>query len=92
MAIAGSGWTKAMEKSTISTTDRIEFFLSGKKAKLTRYAHHVSFTVSLQLAEKAFKEQKEFKDFDAWKEHKPKRMKIYAFGFMLWSWRICFFN
>ena len=79
--LEGSGWTQALEKGNISTNGRIESFLSGKKVKRTRYAHQVSLAVLLQLAEKAFEEQEEFKDFETWKESKTKENANLCFWF-----------
>ena len=79
--LEGSGWTQALEKGNISTTGRFESFLSGKKVKRTRYAHQVSPAVLLQLAEKAFEEQEEFKDFETWKESKTKENANLCFWF-----------
>jgi len=70
--LEGSGWIQALEKGNISTTGRIESFLSGKKVKRTRYAHQVSLAVLLKLAEEAFKEQEEIEDFEVWKDCKTK--------------------
>ena len=79
--LEGSGWTQALEKGNISTTGRIESFLSGKKVKRTRYVHQVSLAVLLQLAEKAFEEQEEFRDFETWKESKTKENANVCFWF-----------
>ena len=65
--LEGSGWTKVFEKAGISTTGRVESFLTGKKVKRTRYAHLLSLTALSQLMYTAFKESN-MSDFGHWKK------------------------
>ena len=79
--IEGSGWIQALEQANISTTGRIESFLSGKKVKRTRYAHQVCLATLIKLAEEAFEEQEEFNNFDVWRESKTKENANLCFWF-----------
>ena len=40
--LEGSGWIQAFEKANVTTTGRIESFLTGSKVKRTRYEHQLS--------------------------------------------------
>ena len=55
------------EKAGISTTGRIESFLTGKKVNRTRYAHLVSLAALSKFRKSAF-EESDVTDFDRWKK------------------------
>ena len=65
--LEGSGWIQVFEKAGVSTTGRIESFLTGKKVKRTRYAHLLSLSALSQLMYAAFEDSKK-PDFEIWRK------------------------
>ena len=63
----GFGWTNIFERAKITTTGRIESYLSGSKVKRTRYAHQVSLASLIHLSILSFQKQSIIKDFATWK-------------------------
>ena len=54
-------------KSKITSTGRIESYLSGSKVKRTRYAHQVSLASLIHLSILSFQKQGTIKDYATWK-------------------------
>ena len=63
----GSGWTDVFERAKISTTGRIESYLTGRKVKRTRYAHQVSLASLVHLSVLAFQQQNKVHNYSEWK-------------------------
>ena len=61
------GWTNIFERAKITTTGRVESYLSGSKVKWTRYAHQVSLASLIHLSILSFQKQSTIKDSATWK-------------------------
>ena len=63
----GSGWTNIFERAKITTTVRIESYLSGSKEKRTRYTHEVSLASLTHLSILSYQKQSTIKNYATWK-------------------------
>ena len=64
--LEGSGWA-VFEGARITTTGRIDSFLTGSKVKRSRYGHQVSLASLIQLSMISFEKQNEIQDYAKWK-------------------------
>ena len=65
--LSESGWTDVFERARITTTGRIDSFLSGNKVKRTRYAHQVSLASLVELSVMSFRKQNSGQNYAEWK-------------------------
>ena len=62
-----SGWTDIFERSRITTTGRIESFLSVNKVKRTRFAYKVSLASLVELSVMSCRKQNTGQNYTEWK-------------------------
>ena len=71
--LEGSGWTQIYESAGISTPGRIESFLNVSDIKRTRYAHKVTSSRLLKVAQKAHQAIVDDTSYEDWKTNLEKK-------------------
>ena len=70
--LEGSGWTKIYDYSSVSTSGRVDSFLTVTGVsgiKRSRYAHQLTLSVLVTLAREGFELQLEYSDYSQWQEN-----------------------
>ena len=90
-----SGWAKIYEYSSNSSPGKADSFLSCAGVvgiKRFRYAHQVSLTALVTLANEAFQAQSEFWDYKDWKEGLKRRSATAMYWFTVTELEMLLFS